>query len=213
MSYGCLILVQKLLHDDEDKNIEMKKSCTDCKTTKTPLWRGGPAGPKVGCSSSAFCSDFFFYLRVFSICRFLFSLESLSRLVIFMCLISLSGWVLGFCYFQSLCNACGIRYRKKRRAMLSLDKDKESEKKKKRSHSTTTTTTLTTTTATSASSVNNGNGLGDSLKMSLIEVGEKMMFERSSIVRKQRCQRRRRLGEEEQAAFSLMALSCGSVLA
>ncbi|OAY42373.1 GATA transcription factor 15 isoform X1 [Manihot esculenta] len=150
---------RKLLHDDEDKNIEMKKSCTDCKTTKTPLWRGGPAGPK------------------------------------------------------SLCNACGIRYRKKRRAMLSLDKDKESEKKKKRSHSTTTTTTLTTTTATSASSVNNGNGLGDSLKMSLIEVGEKMMFERSSIVRKQRCQRRRRLGEEEQAAFSLMALSCGSVLA
>lgn len=24
-----------------------KKTCADCGTTKTPLWRGGPAGPKV----------------------------------------------------------------------------------------------------------------------------------------------------------------------
>lgn len=23
------------------------KTCVDCGTTKTPLWRGGPAGPKV----------------------------------------------------------------------------------------------------------------------------------------------------------------------
>ncbi|KAJ9185974.1 hypothetical protein P3X46_005539 [Hevea brasiliensis] len=154
---------RKSLHDKEEyKNIEIKKSCTDCKTTRTPLWRGGPAGPK------------------------------------------------------SLCNACGIRYRKKRRAMLSLDKDKDSDKKKRRGHSTTTLTTTTansSTIATSASSVNDGSVLGESLKMRLIVVGEKMMFERSSIVRKQRCQRKRRLREEEQAAFSLMALSCGSVLA
>ncbi|XXG74355.1 hypothetical protein AAC387_Pa07g3095 [Persea americana] len=40
--------------------------CTDCNTSKTPLWRGGPAGPK------------------------------------------------------SLCNACGIRYRKRRRGLLDL---------------------------------------------------------------------------------------------
>lgn len=26
---------------------EDKKCCVDCRTTKTPLWRGGPAGPKV----------------------------------------------------------------------------------------------------------------------------------------------------------------------
>ena len=28
---------------------ELKKSCTDCHTTRTPLWpmRGGPAGPRV----------------------------------------------------------------------------------------------------------------------------------------------------------------------
>lgn len=75
MSYACLILVQKLLHDDEDKNIEMKKSCTDCKTTKTPLWRGGPAGPKVGCSSSAFCSDFFFICECFRFVGFCFRLN------------------------------------------------------------------------------------------------------------------------------------------
>ena len=28
-------------------NNEQKKTCADCGTTKTPLWRGGPAGPKV----------------------------------------------------------------------------------------------------------------------------------------------------------------------
>ncbi|CAO1943237.1 unnamed protein product, partial [Urochloa humidicola] len=42
------------------------KACADCHTTKTPLWRGGPEGPK------------------------------------------------------SLCNACGIRYRKRRRQALAL---------------------------------------------------------------------------------------------
>ncbi|KAM7257975.1 hypothetical protein ACFE04_013716 [Oxalis oulophora] len=25
---------------------EIKRTCVDCGTTKTPLWRGGPAGPK-----------------------------------------------------------------------------------------------------------------------------------------------------------------------
>ncbi|KAI4349915.1 hypothetical protein L6164_010457 [Bauhinia variegata] len=30
---------------------EDKKYCTDCKTTKTPLWRGGPAGPKSLCNA------------------------------------------------------------------------------------------------------------------------------------------------------------------
>ena len=30
--------------NQNDSNL---KYCTDCKTTKTPLWRGGPAGPKV----------------------------------------------------------------------------------------------------------------------------------------------------------------------
>lgn len=56
-------------------DIEGKKACTDCKTTKTPLWRGGPAGPK------------------------------------------------------SLCNACGIRYRKKR-SVMRLEKGPEKKREK-----------------------------------------------------------------------------------
>ncbi|KAE8703406.1 acetate/butyrate--CoA ligase AAE7, peroxisomal-like [Hibiscus syriacus] len=27
-------------------NEQIKKTCADCGTSKTPLWRGGPAGPK-----------------------------------------------------------------------------------------------------------------------------------------------------------------------
>ncbi|WCJ43012.1 GATA transcription factor 15 [Euphorbia peplus] len=127
---------------DEYVEVEVKKCCSDCKTTKTPLWRVGPAGPK------------------------------------------------------SLCNACGIRYRKKRRDILS------SEKKKKEKD-------------TSGSDDKGGScgsekeGLREDLKIRL-----KMVFQRSAIVKKQRCQRRKRLlhGEEEQAAaFCLMALSSGSV--
>ena len=46
-------MVQKSLREDDRSGggvrgeVEDKKACTDCKTTKTPLWRGGPAGPKV----------------------------------------------------------------------------------------------------------------------------------------------------------------------
>ncbi|KAH1122125.1 hypothetical protein J1N35_005285 [Gossypium stocksii] len=36
---------QKSLNEDTMSET-MKKFCTDCKTTKTPLWRGGPSGPK-----------------------------------------------------------------------------------------------------------------------------------------------------------------------
>ncbi|KAG2616508.1 GATA transcription factor 23-like isoform X2 [Panicum virgatum] len=45
--------------------------CVECRTTATPMWRGGPTGPR------------------------------------------------------SLCNACGIRYRKKRRQELGLDNNKK----------------------------------------------------------------------------------------
>ncbi|KAK6119027.1 hypothetical protein DH2020_047234 [Rehmannia glutinosa] len=27
--------------------VETKRCCSDCKTTKTPLWRSGPTGPKI----------------------------------------------------------------------------------------------------------------------------------------------------------------------
>ncbi|KAJ9699713.1 hypothetical protein PVL29_005537 [Vitis rotundifolia] len=123
---------------------EPKKTCADCGTTKTPLWRGGPAGPK------------------------------------------------------SLCNACGIRSRKKRRAILGLNKGSADDRKAKRS---------------SNPSHNNGGGngnnkLGDSLKRRLFALGREVLLQRSTVEKQ-----RRKLGEEEQAAVLLMALSYGYVYA
>ncbi|KAJ7955181.1 GATA transcription factor [Quillaja saponaria] len=115
---------------------QQKKTCADCGTTKTPLWRGGPAGPK------------------------------------------------------SLCNACGIRSRKKRRAILGLNKGNTEDKKGKRSSS------------------SSSNKLGDSLKQRLLALGREVMMQRSTVERQ-----RKKLGEEEQAAVLLMALSYGSVYA
>ncbi|KAJ7980327.1 GATA transcription factor [Quillaja saponaria] len=116
---------------------QQKKTCVDCGTTKTPLWRGGPAGPK------------------------------------------------------SLCNACGIRSRKKRRAILGLSKSTENKKGKRNS-----------------SSGGSSNKLGDSLKQRLLAMDREVMLQRSRVERQ-----RRKLGEEEQAAVLLMALSYGSVYA
>ncbi|KAL6982510.1 hypothetical protein U1Q18_042274 [Sarracenia purpurea var. burkii] len=86
------------------------KTCADCGTTKTPLWRGGPAGPK------------------------------------------------------SLCNACGIRSRKKRRALLGLDKGSADDKKLKRSNS-----------------KNPNSKLGESLKRKLLALGKEVVLQRSTV--------------------------------
>ncbi|XP_073148007.1 GATA transcription factor 16 [Henckelia pumila] len=37
--------------EDELIKLEIKKCCSDCKTTKTPLWRSGPSGPKSLCNA------------------------------------------------------------------------------------------------------------------------------------------------------------------
>lgn len=67
--------VKRSEEEAEEMNSTNKmKSCSCCHTTRTPLWRSGPSGPK------------------------------------------------------TLCNACGIKYNKKRRQILGIDK---SEKKKK----------------------------------------------------------------------------------
>ncbi|KAE8677612.1 GATA transcription factor 15 [Hibiscus syriacus] len=116
---------------DQAISIETKKNCADCGTSKTPLWRGGPAGPK------------------------------------------------------SLCNACGIRSRKKRRAILGLNKGEDKKSKK-----------------------GNNKNLGDNLKQRLIYLGREVLMQRSKVEKQ-----RRKLGEEEQAAVLLMALSYGSVYA
>lgn len=137
-----MIKTQNGISSPTEENL--KKTCADCGTTKTPLWRGGPAGPK------------------------------------------------------SLCNACGIRSRKKRRAILGLNKSSSDERKAKRSGNTN----------------NNNNNhhqsskIGDSLKQRLLALGREVLMQRSSVERQ-----RKKLGEEEQAAVLLMALSYGSVYA
>ncbi|XP_030960474.1 GATA transcription factor 16-like [Quercus lobata] len=145
--------------------IENKKCCTVCKTTKTPLWRGGPAGPK------------------------------------------------------SLCNACGIRDRKRRNSMMGLSHVSYRKKYRSNARATTTTTTTksnsnVTTTSTAKAVGNGGRNLRESLKTKLMALGNDFLLQRlPSVMKKQRCQRRRKLKEEEQAAVCLMALSCGSVFA
>ncbi|KAI3800911.1 hypothetical protein L1987_29011 [Smallanthus sonchifolius] len=110
------------------------KFCTDCQTTRTPLWRGGPAGPK------------------------------------------------------SLCNACGIKYNKKRRAQMSgLDK-------------------------TRRKSSTNSKRSGDLLKVRLMVINQNQQQQQQQ--RKRSSYERgkpwwNKLREEEQAAILLMAISCG----
>ncbi|KAI3990156.1 hypothetical protein MKX01_029134 [Papaver californicum] len=140
-----------------------EKRCSDCQTTKTPLWRGGPAGPK------------------------------------------------------SLCNACGIRQRKKRRALLGLNSNNGSNKKlagkiekKERSScsSSGSSSSSTSSDGTGTDNNNNKNKIGVSLKLRFLSLGgrEVLLQQRLKSMEKQR-----KLGEEEQAAVLLMALSCGSL--
>ncbi|CAL5393398.1 unnamed protein product [Camellia sinensis] len=137
--------------DMSSKTLDRVKTCADCGTTKTPLWRGGPAGPK------------------------------------------------------SLCNACGIRSRKKRRALLGLNKASTEDTKSKRTSG----GNSSSDSGSSSSSGNNGK-LGDSLRRKLLALGREVVVQRSAATAEKR---RRKLGEEEQAAVLLMALSCGSVFA
>ena len=126
-----------------------------------------------------------------------------------------------FCllFFQSLCNACGIRDRKRRNSMMGLSHVSYRKKYRSNARATTTTTksnsNVTTTTTSTAKAVGNGGrNLRESLKTKLMALGNDFLLQRlPSVMKKQRCQRRRKLKEEEQAAVCLMALSCGSVFA
>ncbi|GMH20459.1 hypothetical protein Nepgr_022300 [Nepenthes gracilis] len=120
------------------KTNELAKSCSDCHTTTTPLWRGGPAGPK------------------------------------------------------TLCNACGIKYHKKRRALLGLDKGRSEKRKKKCRRN------------------SSGREIEFPLKIKMLaSSGGDLLLKKSNAS----ANLRGKLGEEEQAAILLMALSCGSVYA
>ncbi|PWA82780.1 hypothetical protein CTI12_AA174870 [Artemisia annua] len=133
------------------------KTCADCGTSKTPLWRGGPAGPK------------------------------------------------------SLCNACGIRSRKRRRALLGVSTNDVKKPKK-------TTSTITTTTTSGGDSQNSGltticksDYMGDlCLKKRIMALGSEVLVQRP---RSKVTKHRRKPSEEEKAAYLLMAISCGSVFA
>ncbi|CAN4094958.1 unnamed protein product [Withania somnifera] len=142
-----------------------QKTCADCGTTKTPLWRGGPAGPK------------------------------------------------------SLCNACGIRNRK-RRALVGLNKeDKKSKKSLNKSnvdhhhhqqnHSSNSSSTSSSGDSTTSNAVAKKNECVP-FKKRLLHFGREVGMQSP---RSNSTTHRRKLGEEEQAAILLMALSCGSVYA
>ncbi|KAK4786601.1 hypothetical protein SAY86_010434 [Trapa natans] len=133
---------------DDGNSMENKRTCADCGTSKTPLWRGGPAGPK------------------------------------------------------SLCNACGIRSRKRRRVIVGLSKGAEDMKKQKNS----------SISGLSPNSRNNSKAKFEDPWKRRLE-GLERKIRSSSLGARGRQQQRRKLGEVERAAALLMALSCGNVYA
>lgn len=81
-------------HQQCDSNNNTIRVCTDCNTTTTPLWRSGPLGPKV--------IDLSYSLHIY--------INHTHKIT--------ANWSNGsYVLMQSLCNACGIRQRKARRAM------------------------------------------------------------------------------------------------
>uniref|UniRef100_A0A1J3E7X1 GATA transcription factor 17 n=1 Tax=Noccaea caerulescens TaxID=107243 RepID=A0A1J3E7X1_NOCCA len=145
---------------------DTKKTCVDCGTSRTPLWRGGPAGPK------------------------------------------------------SLCNACGIKSRKKRQAALgtrqednkiknksnnNLGLDKPSVKIGREDPENVKNRIKTT----DPEDDNNSSGNKKNVKRvsRFLDFGFKVPAMKRSAVEKKRLWRK--LGEEERAAVLLMTLSCG----
>ncbi|XP_066385585.1 GATA transcription factor 16-like isoform X1 [Miscanthus floridulus] len=132
------------------------KACTECHTTKTPLWRGGPCGP------------------------------------------------------MSLCNACGIRYRKKRREAMGLDSsskagggnEQQQQRKKK-----------ATAAAAAAAASKREREREKEADEAIVELRAVGFGKEVVLKQRRRMRRRRRLGEEERAAILLMALSSGVVYA
>ncbi|XP_004230282.1 GATA transcription factor 16 [Solanum lycopersicum] len=131
----------------------ISKSCSDCKTTKTPLWRSGPSGPK------------------------------------------------------SLCNACGIKYRKKKSSPIGLTKGATKKKEKPLSNS------GSTEEVEYCKKGKMGNGKKDGKLSKVLRVKLMMLGKEVVILQRQRSamKKPRKLDEVERAAVLLMALSCGSV--
>ncbi|THU62251.1 hypothetical protein C4D60_Mb01t03160 [Musa balbisiana] len=77
--------------------------CADCRTSETPLWRSGPGGPKVAFHSSVNPSV--------PLLPTLFPFH--PRFCVFESLVLLGVEEV----IVSLCNACGIKYRKRRKGL------------------------------------------------------------------------------------------------
>ncbi|CAN8269213.1 unnamed protein product [Cochlearia groenlandica] len=144
-----------------------KRTCVDCGTNRTPLWRGGPSGPK------------------------------------------------------SLCNACGIKSRKKRQAALGMKPVEKTRKKKKNKHIDDDSSSDLShedkvkinkkeddrkTCWSKSSATSSSKGVGK-----FLELGYKVPAMKRTTVEKKRMWRK--LGEEERAAVLLMSLSFASVYA
>ncbi|KAL4556226.1 hypothetical protein LXL04_038870 [Taraxacum kok-saghyz] len=136
-----------------------EKLCVDCKTSKTPLWRSGPAGPK------------------------------------------------------TLCNACGIRYRKKKSPIGS---DKKVEKQPPSPASSPSSSSCSTS---AAACTDEDAGMRKKLRINLVAVGKEVVVlqrRRSRMMKKVKGENiekeYRKLGEVEEAAFLLISLSCGGAV-
>ncbi|KAJ8752503.1 hypothetical protein K2173_004791 [Erythroxylum novogranatense] len=159
------------------------------------------------------------WIALLDLCQW-FDLSALDRYTLAMYMGLSMPFMTGcFDILQSLCNACGIRYRKRRIIGVGLDKD--SDRQKQRTNITFTATATSASTSadsvcssdSSSTSASGNNPMREPLNMSFVVWGKEVMIQRSSAIKKQRCQRRRKLREEEEAAFSLMALSCDSIFA
>ncbi|KAJ0233033.1 GATA type zinc finger transcription factor family protein [Hirschfeldia incana] len=142
---------------------DTKKTCVDCGTSKTPLWRGGPAGPK------------------------------------------------------SLCNACGIKSRKKRQAALGIKQEDNNKIKKSKSND-----SLALDNQTVKKGKTDSGNVKKTIKTETEDCNEKKSVKRGSrfldlgfkvpVMKRSVVEKKRvwmKLGEEERAAVLLMALSCG----
>ncbi|KAF8082591.1 hypothetical protein N665_0818s0007 [Sinapis alba] len=132
---------------------DTKKTCVDCGTNKTPLWRGGPAGPK------------------------------------------------------SLCNACGIKSRKKRQAALGIKQEDHNKIKNNKSNDSLALNNQTVKNAIKTETEDCNNKKSVKKCSRFLDLGFKVPVMKRSVVEKKRLWRK--LGEEERAAVLLMALSCG----
>ncbi|MBA0810407.1 hypothetical protein Gohar_002409 [Gossypium harknessii] len=91
---------------NNDINNSPIRVCADCNTTKTPLWRSGPRGPKSLCNA---CGIRQRKARQAMAAAAAATASNGTIVATFHLLVAL----------QSLCNACGIRQRKARRAMAA----------------------------------------------------------------------------------------------